>query len=267
MTIKEYVKEQKTKLKNKIGGLKVPPCFAIIQVNDDEASNAYIRGKMKDAEELGIKCELIKLNPQTTQVELLKQIDKINNDPKYHGLIVQMPLPKGIDEEVIKFSIKPEKDIDGFHPLSSLEPCTPKGIINYLIETGVQIQGKNALIIGRSNIVGKPMAKLLLKQNANVTIVHSKTSAEDMKFYIEHADIVVVAVGRKFFLDERFNYRKDAIIIDVGINRVDSHLYGDAKPGLNVQLQTPVPGGVGLLTRLALINNLMEAYENEIFNN
>ena len=168
-----------------------------------------------------------------------------------------MPLPKHINEETVKLAIAPSKDVDGFHPLSHLDPCTPRGIMNYLNSENVQIQGKNAVVIGRSNIVGKPMAKLLLVANANVTVLHSKTTFEDMHKYIANADIIVIAIGKAGFLDEKFSYKPTAILVDVGINRLEDGLHGDAIPNLPVGLQTPVPGGVGLLTRLALYQNLL----------
>ena len=260
MTIKEYVAYRKEEIKNLVANLEVKPAIAIVQVNEDAGSNAYVRGKLKDADELGIKADLIKLPLETTQEELLQVIDKLNKDKEYDGFIVQMPLPKGINEDVIKLAVSPEKDVDGFHPLSSLNPCTPKGIINYLHFEQIPLQGKNAVIIGRSNIVGKPMAKLLLKENMNVTVLHSKTTQEDMAFYIAHADVIVIAIGKAGFLDNRFVYKKDAVIIDVGISRTEEGLKGDALAGLPVRLQTPVPGGVGLLTRLALYENLLEIH-------
>ena len=260
MTVKEYVAFRKEEIKKLVANLEVKPCIAIVQVNEDAGSNAYVRGKLKDADELGIKADLIKLPLETTQEELLKVIDTLNRDDFHDGFIVQMPLPRGIDEEAIKLAVDPKKDVDGFHPLSSLVPCTPKGIINYLHFEKVPMQGKNAVVIGRSNIVGKPMAKLLLKENMNVTILHSKTTPEDMAFYIAHADIIVVAIGKAGFLDNRFQYKKDAIVVDVGISRTEDGLKGDAVPNLPVGLQTPVPGGVGLATRLALYENLLEIY-------
>lgn len=260
MTIKEYVALRKEEIKNLVLTLDQKPAIAIVQINEDAGSNAYVRGKLKDADELGIKADLIKLPLDTTQEQLLQVIDELNNDQIHDGFIVQMPLPKQIDEEAIKLAVSPKKDVDGFHPLSSLSPCTPKGIINYLHFEKIPLQGKNAVIIGRSNIVGKPMAKLLLKENMNVTVLHSKTTEEDMAFYIAHADVIVIAIGKAGFLNERFNYKKDAVIIDVGISRTEEGLKGDAAPNLNVKLQTPVPGGVGLLTRLALYENLLEIH-------
>ena len=193
-----------------------------------------------------------------SEAELLKEIDKLNHDDSVDGFIVQMPLPKGINEETIKLAVSPAKDVDGFHPLSKLNPCTPQGIMDYLHRENVDILGKNAVVIGRSNIVGKPMAKLLLKESANVTVLHSKTKFEDMHNYIKNADIVVIAIGKQHYLDNRFEYKPSAVIVDVGINRDENGLHGDAIPGLPVRLQTPVPGGVGLLTRLALMENLLK---------
>ncbi len=258
MIVKEYVKQRKEEIKNLVLGMKKVPCIGIVQLNEDAASNAYVKGKLKDAAELGIKAELIKLPIETSEQELLKVIDDLNKDDIHDGFIVQMPLPKQINEETVKLAVDPKKDVDGFHPLSSLAPCTPKGIMTYLKHEKVELLGKNTVVIGRSNIVGKPMAKLLLKESCNVTVLHSKTSAEDMARYIENADIIVVAIGKAGFLDNRFKYKDSAVIVDVGISRDETGLHGDAIPGLPVKLQTPVPGGVGLLTRLALYENLLE---------
>lgn len=263
MTIKEYVANKKLALKEEIEGYKVKPSFIIMQVNEDEASNAYVKGKLKDAAEIGINAQLIKYPLDISEEELIKEVKKNCANPNVHGLIVQMPLPKHINEEKIKLAVDPEKDIDGFHPLSSMDPCTPKGIINFLKDEGYPILGKNAVVLGRSNIVGKPMAKLLLKESANVTVLHSKTTREDMERYIANADIIVVAIGKAHFLNESFAYKPDAVIVDVGITRIEGKLSGDAVPDLPVKFQTPVPGGVGLLTRLTLLTNLIEAYKNQ----
>ena len=263
MTIKEYIASRKQEIKEYVEGLEVKPHLVIVQINEDQASNAYVKGKLKDCAELGINGELIKLPLETSEEELLKLIDKLNHDDSVDAFIVQMPLPKQINEEKVKQAVAPVKDVDGFHPLSELNPCTPQGIIDYLHAEGVQMQGLNALVIGRSNIVGKPMAKLLLKENCNVTTVHSKTTKEDMAFYINHADIIVIAIGRQFFLDDKYTYKPTAIVVDVGISRDETGLHGDAVPGLPVKLQTPVPGGVGLLTRLSLIENLLKIYNKK----
>lgn len=262
MIIKDYVKARKEEIKNLVLTMERKPNITIVQLNEDPASNAYVKGKLKDAAELGIEANLLKLPIETTQEELLKVIEQLNTSTDVDGFIVQMPLPRQIDEEEIKLAINPKKDVDGFHPLSKLAPCTPKGIMNYLHAENIKILGKNAVILGRSNIVGKPMAKLLLAESANVTVLHSKTTFEDMHRYIANADIIVVAIGKQHFLDNKFEYKPDAVIVDVGISRDETGLHGDAIPNLPVKLQTPVPGGVGLLTRLALYENLLEIIKN-----
>ncbi len=258
MTIKEYVKAKKAEIRDLVLSMPRKPKLVIVQINEDEASYAYIRGKLKDAADLGIEAELIKLPLETSQEELLKKIDELNHNDSVDGFIVQMPLPRQINEETVKLAIAPEKDVDGFHPMSTLNPCTPQGIMNYLKHEGVEFLGKNAVVIGRSNIVGKPMAKMLLKESCNVTVLHSKTSKEDMTRYLKYADIVVVAVGRKHLITKEFEFKPSAILVDVGINRDEEGLHGDIEPGMPVALQTPVPGGVGLLTRLALMENLLK---------
>jgi len=257
MTIKEYVASRKLEIKDTVLAMARKPKLVIVQMNEDEASKAYIKGKLKDAAELGVEAELIKLPIETTQVDLLKEIDRLNHDNSVDGFIVQMPLPNQINEEDVKLAVAPEKDVDGFHPLSSLNPCTPQGIMNYLNSEHVEFCGKNAVVLGRSNIVGKPMAKLLLKANCNVTILHSKTSEADKRMFLKNADIIVVAIGKQHILNNSYEFKKDAVVVDVGINRDETGLHGDAEPNLPVRLQTPVPGGVGLLTRLALYENLL----------
>lgn len=259
MTIKEYVKIRKEELKELVSNLPHQPNLVIVQLNEDEASNAYVRGKIKDASELGINPSLIKLDVNTSEEKLLELIAKLNEDSNVDGFIVQMPLPKHIDAKKVELAINPKKDIDGFHPMSNFTPCTPLGILNYLKRENISLVGKNAVVIGRSDIVGRPMAKLLLNESCNVSVLHSKTSRSDMEKYVANADIIVVAVGKQALLDNTFKYKKSAVIIDVGINRDESGLHGDALPGLDVYLQTPVPGGVGLLTRLSLMENLIKA--------
>ena len=259
MVIKEYVKARKEEIKSQVLAMAKKPTLVIVQLNEDEASKAYVKGKLKDAAELGIDAKLIKLPVETTEKTLLKVIAKLNKNKKVDGFIVQMPLPKHINEETIKLAVSPAKDVDGFHPLSALNPCTPQGIMNYLKAEKVEFLGKNAVVIGRSNIVGKPMAKLLLKESCNVTVLHSKTSHEDMKNYLQNADIIVVAVGKQHLITSEYKFKKTAVVVDVGINRdAEGKLHGDVEPELPVALQTPVPGGVGLLTRLALMENLLK---------
>ena len=263
MTIKEYVAYRKALLTDQIKDLEIKPHLMIIQINDDPASQAYVKGKLKDCAEVGIRSTHLMLDKEISEEEVLKILDKYNNDPEVHGIIVQMPLPKQINEDKIKVSVAVSKDVDGFNPLSKLNPCTPYGIIKYLKHLNFDFVGKNAVVVGRSNIVGRPMNTLLINESCNVTVLHSKTKKEDMANYLKNADLVVSAIGKQYVLSG-YEYKKSAYLIDVGINRVDGKLYGDFPPELDVALQTPVPGGWGLLTRLALLENLMEAYKNEI---
>lgn len=264
--IKEYCLKEKQKIKEKVEKLKKKPALAIIELNDDAASKTYVKGKLSDCEEVGIVAFLYHLATCITQEDLLDLIEVLNENPEINGIIVQLPLPKSIDYQKIKLSIDPIKDVDGFHPLSLYDAATPKGIIRYLDDQSYSYNGKNALIIGRSDLVGKPMAHLLLDKNMNVTVVHSKTSSIDLRFYIEYADLIIVAVGKAHLVDNEYKFKKDCIIFDVGINidPLTHKLIGDCDKNLNVSFQSPVPGGVGLLTRLSLIKNVMEAYNNEI---
>nr|MCR5333237.1 bifunctional 5,10-methylenetetrahydrofolate dehydrogenase/5,10-methenyltetrahydrofolate cyclohydrolase [Bacilli bacterium] len=234
MTIKEFVKQRKVELKDELAPFHDKGKFVIVQMNEDEASNAYIRGKLKDAAELGVNAELRKFPLDFSQEELLKEIDKLNKDDSVIGFIVQMPLPKQINEDAVKLAVSPDKDVDGFHPLSKLNPCTPQGIMNYLDHEKIELLGKNAVVIGRSNIVGKPMAKMLLARSCNVTVLHSKTKFEDMYRYLENADIIVVAVGRPALIDTKFKFKSTAVLVDVGINRLEDGLCGDAARDLPV---------------------------------
>lgn len=264
MEIKEYVAQEKLALKHAIEGLEIKPRLVIVQMNDDPASNAYVKGKLKDCDEVGIISELIKLPLDASEEELFNLLDELNNRDDVSGYIVQMPLPRHIDEEKVKLYVNPSKDVDGFHPCSSFVACTPKGVIDYLKAEGISFSGKNAVVIGRSNIVGRPLAKLLIDLSTNCTVLHSRTKEEDKIRYLENADLIFTAVGRKWLLDETISYKSDAVIVDIGIVRDEGKLYGDCKPGLKVKLQTPVPGGVGLLTRLSLLKNVWEAYKNGI---
>ncbi len=264
MEIREYVQERKALLKKEIALNKATPVLVIVQVNEDYASDRYINGKLNDAREVGIEARHIKLSVSTSEEELLTLIDELNEAADVHGIIVQLPLPKHISEEKVKASVSALKDVDGFNPLSKFKACTPLGIINYLKAENVVFRGKSALVIGRSNIVGRPMADLLINEDATVTIAHSKTTKEDLELYLSRADIVVVAVGKAHFISEQ-SLKEDAVVVDVGINRgSDGKLQGDARPALQVRLQTPVPGGVGLLTRLTLLENVWEAYKHGI---
>ena len=260
MEVREFVKARKEALKEEASSFSRPPLIAIVQVGHVPASDSYIRGKRKDAEEIGFSSRLVSFEEDVTETELADSVHQLSEDPCIDGIIVQLPLPKGISPKRIQEAIVPEKDIDGFGPFSPYDACTPKGILMYLDANGFQFEGRNAVVLGRSDIVGKPMARLLTARNMNVTLLHSRTSLKDEKFYVFHADLVVASIGKAGFLDDRFQFKKDAWLVDVGINRgEDGHLHGDILPGRDVALQTPVPGGVGLLTRLALMENLFEA--------
>ncbi len=260
MDIKEYVRLAKENVKQEIAAFSRAPMLSIITVGEDPASQAYVRGKKKDAAEVGINVIHTVFAEDISEEEVLSLIRKQNEDPSIDGILVQLPVPKHISEEKINMTISPSKDVDGFTPLSKFKPCTPKGIVDYLSYIGFSFSGKNAVVIGRSNIVGKPMAKMLLAKNMNVTVLHSKTTEEDKRFYIEHADLLVVATGRRGIVDSSYLFKPSCYVVDVGINRDENnHLHGDCEPNLPVAMQTPVPGGVGLLTRFALISNLLEA--------
>lgn len=263
LPIKEYVMKKKSELKDKILIMAEKPLLKIIQVNDDYASNTYVNGKIKDINEIGAKVELEKLPIDISENDLLKKIQEANKDDSVTGFIVQLPLPNGINEEKVKIAVDPKKDLDGFNPLSHFESATPKGILTYLIDQNYDFKGKNALVIGRSDIVGKPMAKFLLAQDMTVTVAHSKTPIDTLKKLVKEADLIVIAIGKSGFLNHSFEYKNSAYIIDVGINRNEENkLTGDCDKDLPVAFQSPVPGGVGLLTRLALLINLVEAKEN-----
>lgn len=252
--IKEYVAEKKARLAQENLGISM----AIVQVGHVPASDRYVRNKIRDCEEVNMRCELISLPETITEEELLAKMDELNHSD-LTGYLVQLPLPKHINENTIKLAVAPEKDIDGFHPLSKTVPATPLGAYEYLKDMGFEFKGKNAVVIGRSDIVGRPMAKLLLDESMNVTVLHSKTSDEDKRKYVANADLIVVATGHRHTLTSDFEFKPTAVIMDVGINikEEDGKLCGDCDKELPVSFQSPVPGGVGLLTRLAVIDNLI----------
>lgn len=255
--IKEFCAERKTAIKEDIErdfpeGIKCPT-LAVIQVGNNEASNRYIRNKKKDCEEVGINFEWYYYPEDIDTENLVIEIKDLM--PYVDGLIVQMPLPDHIDETAIKLAISPEKDVDGFHPMSWYSPCTPAGIVNYMVNgCDYDFTGKNVVIIGRSDIVGKPLAQMLTNYDATVTLCHSKT--KNIWKHIENADVVVSAVGKAGFLN---CYPIHVPIVDVGINFDENgKLVGDCFNTENRDV-TPVPGGVGLLTRVALLENTLLA--------
>ncbi|UCE62671.1 MAG: bifunctional methylenetetrahydrofolate dehydrogenase/methenyltetrahydrofolate cyclohydrolase FolD [Nitrospirota bacterium] len=247
----------------------VTPGLAAILVGEDPASAIYVKNKKAACGKAGIYADENKLPASTSQSELLALIDKMNADPKIHGILVQLPLPKHIDSKVILEAVSPEKDVDGFHPynvgrLVAADPvfvaCTPKGVMKMIESIGQPIEGKRAVIIGRSNIVGKPVALLLMHANATVTVCHSRT--KDLPTVCREADIVVAAIGRANFVT-RDMIKEGAIVIDVGINRLeDGRLVGDVDfEGAKEQAGwiTPVPGGVGPMTIAMLLQNTLES--------
>ena len=248
ITIKEFIDQEKAELKDyfstHIGSLD------IFQVGDNPASNSYIKGKLKDAAELGVKATLYKLPEDADLYDLKSQIA----DSDGLGKIIQLPLPHATQEDVSGF-IDVENDVDGFAEDTLCIPCTPLGIIKYLVATDYEFQGKTALVIGRSEIVGKPIAKLLLDRNCTVIQAHSKTT--NLRELVSVADLIVVATGKINTLTCDMIYKPNCYVIDVGINRDENgKLIGDCERDLPVEFQSPVPGGVGLLTRLAIFYNL-----------
>jgi methylenetetrahydrofolate dehydrogenase (NADP+)/methenyltetrahydrofolate cyclohydrolase len=262
MLISNFIQQEKLKLKNFALPLSVKPHLVIIQANENEGSNIYIRGKLADCAEVGFHATHIRLPMTITQADLIKEISRYNDDPLVHGVIVQVPLPPQIDPAVIRRAVVPSKDVDGFHPLSPMMACTPKGIVDYLTASGFTFASKHAVIIGRSYIVGRPLMVALLDRHATVSVVHSKTTQEDQTRLLQNADLICVAVGKKWYLSDQ-KIKPTAWIVDIGITREDGQIYGDVKPGRHAALQTPVPGGVGLLTRLSLLKNLQEAFTKQ----
>lgn len=261
--IKEYVKEQKKILTEKINTFKTKPTFVVIQVGNVEASNRYVRNKIKDCLEVGIDAKVLHVDETISETELLEHVLDLNGPSGPDAYMVQFPLPKHIDQERITLYISKVKDADGFTNNGITNPATPQGIITYLERQNYDFENKNALVIGRSNIVGKPMAKLLLEKNCNVTIIHSKTSYLNKRECAERADLIICATGHQDTLTNEFCYKKDAVIFDVGINfNLAGKLVGDCAPIIDSQVwQSPVPGGVGLLTRLQLLENIVKLYE------
>lgn len=263
--IKEELKEKVAKLKEK----GIEGTLAVIQVGDDPASSVYVNNKKKACAYIGIHSKSFELPEETTQEELLSLIADLNTDDSVNGILVQLPVPSHIDEKTIINAISPKKDVDGFHPESvgsltigqeGFVSCTPAGIIELLKRSHVEIEGKNCVVVGRSNIVGKPMALLMLRENATVTITHSRT--KNLKEVCSNADILIVAIGKKEFITGDY-VKEGAVVIDVGIHRDENNkLAGDVKyeeAAKKASLITPVPGGVGPMTIAMLMNNCVEA--------
>lgn len=272
---KEVAAEMRAALKEEVASLKekgISPGLSVILIGDNPASQSYVKAKARACEEIGIVSEVIKRDAGITEEELLAEIDRLNENPNVHGILVQLPLPKHINEKEVLNRISVQKDVDGFHPVSvgnlvigdeCLLPCTPYGIIELIKRSGEDISGKHAVVIGRSNIVGKPVALLLLQENATVTIAHSRT--QDLPSLTKQADILVSAVGNPRFIKAE-DIKPGAIVIDVG-NGTDENgkLIGDVDYEAAKEVAgyiTPVPGGVGPMTITMLLNNTVEAAKN-----
>lgn len=270
----EIGKELRGEIKQGVTNLEASGCkpgLAVILVGEDSASHTYVKNKEKSSVEVGMKSELIRLPATVTEQELLEHVDKLNKDDSIHGILVQLPLPEHINEDLVIQAIDPRKDVDGFHPQNvgkmmigqeTFLPCTPYGIMEMLKRTGIEIAGKHAVIIGRSNIVGKPMGQLLLQNDATVTYCHSRT--KDLQSFTKQADILIVAIGRaKFVTDEHI--KDGAVVIDVGMNRDENgKLCGDVdfdKAKEVASAITPVPGGVGPMTITMLLKNTLQSAE------
>jgi len=279
--LRNKLKQEISILKNKTGSV---PGLAVVQVGNVAASSVYVKAKTKSAIEVGIEVIDHHLPEETTEQELLQIVDNLNNQHNVNGILVQLPLPKHINEQIVLDSIHPDKDADGFHPLNVgklsiashndenlLIPCTPYGCLIMLKGLGVDLSGKNAIVIGRSNIVGKPMAQLLIKESCTVTIAHSRT--KNIEEICKNADIVIAAVGRPKMVKGDW-IKKGAIVIDVGINRITIEAEGEMKNKLvgdvdfdeaskNASAITPVPGGVGPMTIACLLRNTTIAFKNK----
>ncbi len=271
---KKISSEIKDELKVRVAELKAEGksiALAVIQVGNDPASSVYVGNKKKACAYIGIESLSYELQEQTTEEELLKLIDKLNRDDKVNGILVQLPLPEHIDENKVIQAISPKKDVDGFHMQNvgalcvggeGYVSCTPLGIIELLKRSGISIEGKNCVVLGRSNIVGKPMSLLLLRENGTVTVCHSRT--QDIKSITKQADILVVAIGKPRFVDETF-IKEGAVVIDVGIHRNEENkLCGDVdfeKAAPHASAITPVPGGVGPMTIAMLMNNCVKSVD------
>ena len=257
----------------RLKGEGVTPGLAVILVGDDPASQIYVKNKELGCQQVGIHSVTIRLPETASQAELEAQIDKLNADASIHGILVQLPLPQGLDEAAALARILPEKDVDGFHLLNAgklftgqqgVVACTPKGAMEMLHRTGIDLSGKEAVVVGRSNIVGKPMAMLLLQENATVTICHSRTA--NLAEHTRRADVLVAAVGKPRFITADM-VKPGAIVIDVGINRVDGKVVGDVDFDAVREVAawiTPVPGGVGRMTITMLLANTIEAAERMV---
>lgn len=268
--IKEELKQEIAKLKEKYN---IVPGLATVLVGEDEASKVYVGQKEKACKELGIYSERIDLPANTSEADLLALIERLNNDPKIHGILVQLPLPKHINETKVLYAINPKKDVDGFHPVNvgrmmlgepTFLPCTPHGILELLMRSGIETNGAEVVVVGRSNIVGKPIANMLIQKNkkgANATVTICHTGTKDIASHTRRADILVVAVGKPKTITADM-VKEGVVVIDVGVNRLETGLVGDVDFDAvkeKAKAITPVPGGVGPMTIIMLMYNTVQA--------
>lgn len=266
---KEIKKQILDELKEEVSKLEIKPSLVVIQVGDNDASNVYIKQKTKMADYVGYDYKHIKLSEDITTEEVVKIIDELNNDKKINGVMVQMPLPNHIDTELVQNAVIPSKDVDGlsdlnagllFHNKDALYSCTPYGVMELLKRYKIQVEGRHVVVVGRSNLVGKPMSMMLTNAGATVTLCHSKTV--DLSKYTKDADILISCVGKANFITEKM-VKEGSVVIDVGITRSESGLCGDVKfdeVASKTKYITPVPGGVGPMTVAMLGSNVLKAY-------
>ena len=268
---KGLAKKMQDQMKKQVAALTAEgktPGLCVILVGEDKASQVYVRNKEKQSEAMGMNSRVVRLAADISEADLLAEVEKQNQDDSMHGILVQLPLPKHIDEQKVLRAIRYEKDVDGFHPMNvgnfflgneSALPCTPYGIMKILDEYNIELEGKKALVIGRSNIVGKPMSIMLLNENATVTIAHSRT--KNLKELAKEADILVAAIGRGHFVTADF-IKEGAVVIDVGMNRsAEGKLIGDVDTAAAMGIAshiTPVPGGVGPMTITMLLQQTID---------
>lgn len=268
---KELAAKKREQMKEKVQQLaaqNITPGLAVILIGENPASQTYVRAKQKACANVGIYSKLIERPDHTSEEELLKEIDQLNQDPAIDGILVQLPLPSHISEQAVIERISPDKDVDGFHPINigkmmtgedTFLPCTPYGVVEMLKEAELPLEGKHVVVVGRSNIVGKPVGQLLLNEHATVTYCHSRT--KDMRALTTQADILIVAVGRPKFI-KADDVKEGSVVVDVGINRVDGKLCGDVdfeEVKEKASYITPVPGGVGPMTITMLLENTIQS--------
>lgn len=264
---KSMAKTSEASLKEMVSSLKLKPKLMIVTAESDAASKVYMRNKRKACERIGIDCEIFECSSSMTTETLILELTLWNNDPTVSGIIVQLPMPERFDVKKIQLAISPEKDVDGFHPNSKFKPCTPEAVITMLTNDGFEFENKRCVVIGRSHIVGIPLAEMLRDKNANVTICHSKTSSRYLEEYCRHADYIFCAAGVPGLVRPEYLMYGQSVVVDISINRNNAgELCGDLHPeAIPLTLAyTPVPGGVGPMTvNTLMLHTVMAAFNNQ----